>query len=190
MRFFKKTCYIFILCLDLNECTELPKSPCGANAFCANTDGGFTCQCPNDFTGNSYSVCYPDEMKCSSDKECPGNLMCVDEYDRPQCGCKAPYIREGDYCVMLSRNCSSTIPCPQNQDCIITNSGFGYCICPKGFTLEANGQCRDINECVEMAEFDLCSSNSECINLPGSYECLCNPGYSGVGKVGCNRICK
>ncbi|KAI2804698.1 hypothetical protein BLOT_003686 [Blomia tropicalis] len=168
------------ICRDLNECTELPKSPCGANAFCANTDGGFTCQCPNDFTGNSYSVCYPDEMKCSSDKECPGNLMCVDEYDRPQCGCKAPYIREGDYCVMLSRNCSSTIPCPQNQDCIITNSGFGYCICPKGFTLEANGQCRDINECVEMAEFDLCSSNSECINLPGSYECLCNPGYSGV----------
>jgi hypothetical protein len=46
--------------LDVNECTELNKSPCGLNAFCTNLDGGFVCHCPSGYTGNSYSVCYPD----------------------------------------------------------------------------------------------------------------------------------
>ena len=174
----------------MNECTELPKSPCGANAFCTNIDGGFSCQCPSSFTGNAYTICYPEEMKCLTDKECPGNTLCIAEADQLLCGCKAPFVREGDYCIKLSSNCSNSNPCPQNQECMLTNSGYGYCICPKGFTLEANNHCRDINECLEMAEFDLCGPNSECINLPGSHECLCNPGYSGVGKIGCSRVCK
>lgn len=91
---------------------------------------------------------------------------------------------------MTSRNCSNINPCPKNQECILTSSGYGYCICPKGFTLEANGFCRDINECTEMEEFNLCGPNSECINLPGAYECLCSAGFTGIGKVGCNRIGK
>ena len=176
---------------DVNECTELPKSPCGTNAFCTNLDGSYNCQCPAGYTGNSYSVCYPDIIKCSNDKDCPGNTVCTDDpIDGIHCGCKAPYVREGDYCILLSRNCSSTNSCPQNQECILTSSGFGYCICPKGFTLEANGHCRDINECVEMSEFSLCGANSECIDLPGTYECFCHAGFSGIGKIGCNRVCK
>ena len=90
----------------------------------------------------------------------------------------------------MSRNCSTVNNCPQNQECIYSGAGYGYCICPKGFTLEANGFCRDINECQEMSEFEVCGPHSECINLAGSYECLCAPGYSGVGKEGCTRICK
>lgn len=90
----------------------------------------------------------------------------------------------------MSRNCSDVNSCPQNQECIYTGSGYGYCICPKGFTLEANGFCRDINECQEMSEFDVCGANAQCVNLPGSYECLCAPGYSGVARDGCTRICE
>lgn len=177
------------ICRDLNECTELRKSPCGANAHCTNIDGGFACNCPTGFTGNAHTVCYPEEMTCTSDKECPGNTACINNIDgRASCGCKAPFIREGDFCIQLSSNCSSANPCPQNQECILTSSGYGYCICPKGFTLEANNHCRDINECLEMAEFDLCGPHSECINLPGAFECICNAGYSGVGKVGCSRV--
>ena len=41
-----------------------------------------------------------------------------------------------------------------------------------------------------MSEFDLCGKNSFCLNTPGGYECSCLPGFSGSGKVGCNRICK
>ena len=176
-------------CRDVNECSESKKSPCGTNAFCMNLDGGYTCHCPDGFTGNAYSMCYPDIIECNDDKQCPGNTACINDIQYGvHCGCKDPYVREGDYCIMTSRNCSNANSCPQNQDCMLTSSGFGFCICPKGFTLEANGFCRDIDECTEMQEFDLCGSNSECINLPGAYECLCRAGYSGIGKVGCNRI--
>ena len=30
------------------------------NAFCTNLDGGFVCHCPSAFTGNPYTICYPD----------------------------------------------------------------------------------------------------------------------------------
>jgi hypothetical protein len=47
-------------CQDINECTSLTASPCGMNSFCTNLDGGFVCGCPSGFTGNPYTVCYPD----------------------------------------------------------------------------------------------------------------------------------
>ena len=47
-------------CRDTNECTELSASPCGMNAFCTNLNGGFVCDCPSGYTGNPYTVCYPD----------------------------------------------------------------------------------------------------------------------------------
>lgn len=188
---------LLIALIDVNECSELGKTPCGAHAFCTNIDGGYTCQCPSGFTGNAYSMCYPDIIKCDTDKQCPGNLFCIEQEiegealgDGKHCGCKSGYIREGDYCILQSKNCSSINQCPQNQECILTSSGFGYCICPKGFTLEANGFCRDINECLEMSEFELCGANSQCLNLPGAYDCVCHSGYAGDGKAGCIRIRK
>ena len=47
-------------CRDTNECTELSASPCGMNAFCTNLNGGFVCDCPSGYTGNPYTICYPD----------------------------------------------------------------------------------------------------------------------------------
>ena len=93
--------------------------------------------------------------------------------------------------TVMSRNCSTRVPCPENQDCFMSgNKGHGFCICPKGFTLDATGYCRDINECSEMTDFDLCGVNAECINQPGSYECICAPGHTGNGRQGCSRIRK
>ena len=160
------------------------------NSFCTNLDGGFVCSCPAGYTGNPYTVCYPDIMRCSKNNECPGNILCIDDaHHGKHCGCESPYIREGDYCIMMSRNCSSSVFCPENQECVSTGSGTGFCICPKGFTLDAAGQCRDINECSEMgSDFDLCGINSECINTPGSYQCICSDGFTGNGKEACSRI--
>ncbi|RWS29323.1 hypothetical protein B4U80_00125, partial [Leptotrombidium deliense] len=176
-------------CRDINECVEQSNKPCGLNAFCTNIDGGFLCHCPAGYTGNAYSVCYPDVMRCQKNSECPGNTICIDDtYHGKHCGCESPYIREGDYCILLSRNCTTSSPCPTNQNCIDTGSGHGFCICPKGFTLEANGHCRDINECQEMNEWHLCGYNAECINTPGAYECLCLAGFTGNSRKGCSRI--
>lgn len=182
--------FFFIIFADINECSE-NKNACGLNAFCTNIDGGFICHCPEGYTGNAYSICYSDVMQCNKDSDCPGNTACIDDqYRGKTCGCEVPYIREGDYCILTSRNCSSSFPCPKNQECISTAANVGYCMCPKGFTLEANGNCRDIDECEEMKDYQVCGSFSECINTPGSYECSCTPGYTGLAKQGCSRICK
>ena len=29
---------------------------------------------------------------------------------------------------------------------------------------------------------DNCDENADCINTDGSFECVCNPGYTGDGK--------
>ena len=39
--------------------------------------------------------------------------------------------------------------------------------------------CADINECAESTA--ACDSNATCANSPGSYECICDNGYSGDG---------
>ena len=42
--------------------------------------------------------------------------------------------------------------------------------------------CRDINECLDGALNGAikCQSNSQCHNIPGSYECKCVTGYHAV----------
>ncbi|PFX31501.1 Signal peptide, CUB and EGF-like domain-containing protein 2 [Stylophora pistillata] len=39
----------------------------------------------------------------------------------------------------------------------------------------------DVNECTE--ELHSCSADAVCTNTKGSYNCTCNPGYSGDGKI-------
>ena len=47
----------------------------------------------------------------------------------------------------------------------------------------------DINECVQAARngSTLCSNDTVCANTPGSYECVCAPGYSLVMGT-CQRM--
>lgn len=178
------------LCRDINECVESNSPVCGTNAFCSNSEGAYVCSCPVGYTGNPNSICYPDVLRCSSHQDCPGNLRCLtSDSNNRQCGCDAPYVREGDYCVFTSHNCSaSNRLCPSNQHCELDGqSESGFCICPAGFTLEANGNCRDINECVELSDFDLCGAHALCRNRIGSFDCECEPGYQGNPKAGCSR---
>ena len=39
----------------------------------------------------------------------------------------------------------------------------------------------DDNECEEVT--DNCDSNATCTNIPGSFTCACNQGYSGDGVI-------
>jgi hypothetical protein len=56
-----------------------------------------------------------------------------------------------------------------------------------GYTLGANGQCVDINECA-FANGG-CDTKTTCFNTPGSRQCgPCPPGYTGNGVTGCADI--
>ena len=42
--------------LDINECNNGEDNNCHENAICTNTNGSFTCQCQNGYTGNG-TIC-------------------------------------------------------------------------------------------------------------------------------------
>ena len=43
----------------------------------------------------------------------------------------------------------------------------------------------DVDECA--MGIDNCDSNAECMNTEGSFNCTCNPGYTGDGLL-CNGM--
>ena len=54
--------FIFYFVVDINECNgEESGHNCDINAACTNTDGGFTCECNDGWSGNGVS--------------CTGNVM-------------------------------------------------------------------------------------------------------------------
>ena len=44
----------------------------------------------------------------------------------------------------------------------------------------------DVNECNQTP----CDNNAVCTNTPGSYQCVCNGGYSGDGNTCAGNIVK
>ena len=45
----------------------------------------------------------------------------------------------------------------------------------------------DINECTETKE-SICFANSDCVNIDGSYDCVCRAGYLENGTF-CMSMC-
>ena len=52
--YFCYTLYVFCV-VDINEC-DLDLDNCDENAACTDTDGSFTCECKDGFSGNG-TVC-------------------------------------------------------------------------------------------------------------------------------------
>lgn len=102
-------------------------------------------------------------------------LFCL-ECNSPDCRCQAPYKLMDGNCVLAG--CGKDGKCPTNAECITITGGVSYCACPKGYKTLSDGSCEDINEC-DRTRHQSCGYGAECINLPGSYECQCPPGYSG-----------
>ncbi|GAB1600620.1 uncharacterized protein LOC115209612 isoform X4 [Argonauta hians] len=74
-----------------------------------------------------------------------------------------------------SQNCESRW-CEQGCD-----ENTGRCICRKGFKLDVNEKCDDLNECeIGIAE----CAEEDCVNTKGGYQCLCS------GKESDGRSCK
>lgn len=142
-------------CVDIDECANIDKPACGMNSLCKNLPGSYECFCPPNFFGNPYSIC----EECTS----------------AECQCKAPYKFVGGNCILAG--CQDGGKCPKGAECISIAGGVSYCACPKGYRTQSDGSCIDVNECLENQHF--CAFGAECINRPGSYECICPPGYDG-----------
>ncbi|XP_072871858.1 LOW QUALITY PROTEIN: adhesion G protein-coupled receptor E2 [Chlorocebus sabaeus] len=71
--------------------------------------------------------------------------------------------------------------CPENSSCVNATA----CRCNPGFSASSEiftfptEICDDINECAPPSEVS-CGKFSDCRNIEGSYDCVCNPGYELV----------
>ncbi|XP_011155251.1 protein crumbs isoform X1 [Harpegnathos saltator] len=149
--------------------------PCKNDATCADvadprTGNNYTCTCVPGYEG---SVC--DTPYCIGGK-CQNGGRCDFLYQAPKCTCALGYA--GLYCEINVDDCASdsegNVPCKNDGKCYDGVNSF-TCDCQgTGYT---GPDCSvDINECLGPTAD---CRYGKCENLPGTYQCICDPGYCG-----------
>ena len=69
---------------------------------------------------------------------------------------------------------------------LTTRGPFYTCLVDFHFSVDwAYSECPDVDECA--LNIHSCVENASCINTKGSYECRCNDGFEGDGRIQCLR---
>lgn len=172
-------------CRDVDECSE---NPCGSNAICINTPGGYDCKCKVGTFGNPFAMCSPIQK----DFECDDPLRCACS---ATIACPPGYRCENGHCLNLCQGVS----CGPRAAC-----SLGKCVCPSGYIGDANdlskgchlrGQCeidqdcksteicfqfgRGVRNCVDACSKFSCGPNALCISSNHRSTCICSDGFTG-----------
>jgi len=172
-------------CEDMNEC-EVPNA-C-LNGRCLNRIGSYVCLCNEGFR-NIMGKCQDiDECAEQSDR-CGDNGVCSNRIGSYLCRCMPGFENSGEAasgrCEPINECVRQNVTCPVNRECVDQHMGY-VCRCRDGFEEDAQGICRDINECfIE----DACHYQAICTNTDGSYTCECPHGYTGDGRTICESVC-
>ncbi|CAK8696725.1 unnamed protein product [Clavelina lepadiformis] len=146
--------------LQCVDIDECNTDPCDPMATCFNTLGSFTCQCDNVYSGNGFNC---EEIVCGS----------------------PPFITNGVFSPILETYSIRTeLSYTCDDGYFIDGTDFAICQSDGVWSTE-QFICQDIDECQTP---DICAPNSKCSNTVGSYQCNCNDGYAGDGKISCERI--
>uniref|UniRef100_H9H0E0 Fibulin 7 n=1 Tax=Meleagris gallopavo TaxID=9103 RepID=H9H0E0_MELGA len=151
-------------------------------------DVHFICNAGFQLVGSESRTCRRDRTwsgtqpfcrnidECSSNP-CANGGICVDGNQSYTCLC--PRGWSGASCQspedgVLAGNSSFS----RQPRCAEGRLGSRHCSCDAGFQLRAGGVCQDVDECQLFQpnpQTRICLH--DCLNLPGSYRCLCPPGY-------------
>lgn len=146
--------------------------------------------CENGFDGNPTSIRGCLDINECNNNPCGKGAVCKNEPGHFTCECPSGF--EGnpgrDGCVEVkSPGCGPSSPCPHGEHCIkdpVVKENV--CVCQRGYVRdEKTGECRDINECIELRGRPACGLNAICKNLPGSYDCQCPREFVGNPFNGC-----
>ncbi|KAI6205479.1 hypothetical protein M3Y94_00796500 [Aphelenchoides besseyi] len=156
-----------------NECDEFP---CINGGQCVNKNDSHHCVCPRGFNGDSCEkeIDFCEKRPCQNEGTCIRNSTNIEGFT---CDCAVGF--EGRHCEVNIDDCAPN-PCHHNGRCMDRVAGF-VCDCGgtgyKGLLCDA-----DQDECLEP---NLNCVHGECTNLPGSYQCDCEPGFIGQR---CNQV--
>lgn len=189
-------------CVDINECNEGTR--CLLNQRCENTLGSYRCIChegyqmdPATKTCNDINECLLQLDNCVPSQRCDntiGSFVCVRVVS---CGtgytlnAETGECEDDDECRLGTHNCGISficrntkgsfrcdrIKCPAGQK-LLSDGTCQTVTCSRGMEADNNGNCIDINECVNPG---ICWPNQRCVNTIGSYRCqnllTCSGGY-------------
>lgn len=155
-------------CADIDECA-LGINNCIEGTQCANTDGSYTCICPNPMMWDGFGACV-----------CPMGFVadpvegCV---DIDECGDGNGPCSDSATCV----NSAGGFDC--ECDWPLVTDGLGGCECQEGTVLDDTGSCVDIDECA--VGNGPCKEGATCVNEDGYYQCTCEMPFVSDNFDGC-----
>ncbi|KAH8295620.1 hypothetical protein KR018_000213 [Drosophila ironensis] len=174
---------------DLHSC-EVTETACSrdkghekcAPGTCLSSEdnNSFSCKCPVGYRNEGLSCQDIDE--CAEDSHLCSHL-CQNTAGGYQCVCPEGLNLVEDYTCVADDLCEVN-----NNGCeqICLTARGGACSCRAGYRLSSDGKsCEDIDECA--AENGGCQQ--VCRNLPGSYGCVCAPGYELLKLDGVRGYC-
>ena len=170
---------------------------CPSEYICHDTPTGSACTCEDGYVLHGTGEC-SDQDECkmgenSCEQECHNT---VGSYE---CYCRPGYKLSDDKvsCEDIDECENSTAACDSGKTCVNTQGGYscieGECIkpchdstnascaCCKGYRLENDVECADVDECKESTH----SCEMNCHNSIGSYDCSCVDGYQLANDTRC-----
>ncbi|XP_047395607.1 latent-transforming growth factor beta-binding protein 2 isoform X3 [Sciurus carolinensis] len=170
-------------CVDVNEC--LDPGVC-THGRCINLEGSFRCFCEHGYKVTSDEKGCQDVDECASRASCPTGLCLNTEGSFTCSPCKSGYWvnEDGTACEDLDE-CTFPGVCPTGV-CTNTVGSFSCKDCREGYRPSPQGRtCEDVDECEDTQSSCL---GGECKNTPGSYQCLCPPGFQLANGTVCEDV--
>jgi len=179
-------------CYDIDDCAS---DPCQNGGTCDgsgrpgcvlgdDTATCYVCTCAYGWSGLN---CERDEDECVDselgDRTDTVAALCRDDIAATctntdggyECRCNLGWTGDGFTCIDAD-DCEYS-PCNHGGTCVDCGTLCFVCDCVAGW--RGTTCATDWNECV--MGIHQCNDEATCLNNPGSYDCLCDPGWTGDG---------